>query len=88
MTTLTLEKADIGRRQRRCVVDAVADHGDPIDCREGTDFLGLVARQHVRVHVVRTNTDGACHCVCGAGVVARDQHGAQAERMQGRDGLT
>ncbi len=52
-------EADIGLRQRRCIVDAVAHHADPLSLRLQLLDLGcLVTGQHVGQHDVDADLAG------------------------------
>ncbi len=67
--------AHVGRRQSRCVVDAVADHRHPPPRR--LDFLQcryLLRRQEPRPYF--TDADLSCDPVRGGCVVARQHHRA------------
>ena len=39
--------ADVRARERRRVVDAVADHGDLAACAQAADLALLILRQHI-----------------------------------------
>ena len=78
--------ADIGGGEGRCVVDAVAGHGD--DTAFGPKLLhhrGLVLGQHLRADVV--DAQAARHGLSGRAIVARHHHQPKTCGLQVADGV-
>ena len=77
--------ADVRARERRRVVDAVADHGDLAARAQAADLALLAVGQHARDHLVHA---GLCADGFGrARIVARDHDDADAHVAQLADGL-
>ena len=69
--------ADVGGRERRSIVDAVAGHGDdPAFLPQTFDGLALVLRQNFRLDF--SNAELAPHGLCGRPIVAGEHHDADA----------
>ena len=69
--------ADIGRGQRRRVIDAVADHGDAAAfAAKPLHHLALALRQHAGLDLVDAERSG--HRARGGEIVAGQHHDAQA----------
>ena len=66
--------------ERRCVVDAVAHHGDPAPGLQAADGVGLALGQHARDHLVHAGlrADGPRRAL----VVAGEHHHADAHVLQ------
>ena len=78
--------ADVGAREGRRVVDAVAHHGHLVVARlEFADLLLLLLRQHARDDLVYAHL--ACDGHGGAALVAREQDGLHAHLVQPGHGL-
>ena len=77
--------ADVRARERRRVVDAVADHGDLAACAQAADLALLTVGQHARDHLVHAGlrADGFRR----ARVVACDHDDTDAHVPQLADGL-
>ncbi len=74
--------ADIGRGERRRVVDAVPGHGDHFALRpEPRHHGGFPVRQHIGLDLV--DAEAACHGLRGGAVVAGQHDNADAVRLQG-----
>ena len=79
-------EAEVGLGERGRVVDAVADHRDDAALGlQAADHVGLVGGQTSAMTVVDADLGG--DRARGRLVVAGQQHGPQAERLQRRDGV-
>ena len=72
---------DVGLRERRRVVDAVADHGDHAPLAlQAADLVALPFREHARHDAF--DPGGGRDRVRGARLVAREHHDVESERVQ------
>ena len=77
--------AHLGTGQRRGIVDAVPHHGHGAGLGQALYFRRLIRRQHTGAHLVDAHLLG--HRLSGARVVAGDQSGLDAQRMESSDGV-
>ena len=81
-------QAEVGLRERRRVVDPVADHGDDRALvLQPLDDVDLVGGQHLGDDVARSIPTWRATACGGAAVVAGQQQRTQAERPQLCDGI-